>query len=291
MLDAVYPPDPASVMRVVAQALEEDRAFFDVTTRALVPPEQQGHGSFLFKSGGVVCGMEVIEAVFGYMSPEVQLDVFAPDGSVLEPGQLAAEVRGPLASILSGERVALNLLQRMSGIATLARRMVIAAAEGGPGQVVDTRKTTPGLRDIERYAVRVGGAKNHRNTLEDGVLIKDNHIAAGLRRGVSIPELIAEARRGAPHTLRIEIEVTDAAGALLAMNGGADVILLDNMSPEEMRQIVESCDDEDVLFEASGGITVDSVRAVAATGVHLISSGSLTHSAPALDISLEIEAV
>ncbi len=291
MLDAVYPPDPSSVMRIVAQALEEDRAFFDVTTRALVPPDQQGEGTFLFKSGGVVCGMEVVETVFGYMSPEIELDVLAPDGSVLEAGQIAAEVHGPLAAILSGERIALNLLQRMSGIATLTRRMVLAAAEKGAAQVLDTRKTTPGLRDIERYAVRVGGAKNHRNTLEDGVLIKDNHIAAGLKRGLTIPELIAEARRGVSHTLRVEIEVTDAAGALLAITGGANIVLLDNMSPAEMRQIVDSCDDAGVLFEASGGITEASIRAVAATGVHLISSGSLTHSAPALDISLEIEAV
>ena len=182
-------------------------------------------------------------------------------------------------------------IERDAGIATLTRRMVLAAAEGGAAQVVDTRKTTPGLRDIERYAVRVGGAKNHRNTLEDGVLIKDNHIAAGLKRGLTIPELIAEARRGVSHTLRVEIEVTDAAGALLAITGGADIVLLDNMSPAEMRQIVDSCDDAGVLFEASGGITEASIRAVAATGVHLISSGSLTHSAPALDISLEIEAV
>lgn len=289
MLDAISPPDPSEVARVVEQALAEDRAYHDVTTRALVPPEQRGHGSFLFKAGGVVCGMEVVRATFARMSPEIALEVLAADGSVLEPGQIAAEVDGPLAAILSGERVALNLLQRMSGIATLAHRFVQRAAEGGPAQVTDTRKTTPGLRELERYAVRVGGAKNHRNTLEDGVLIKDNHIAVALRRGVAIPELVQQARMGASHLLRVEIEVTDAAMALLAIAGGADVILLDNMTPAEMREIVTSAPDG-IIFEASGGVTLDTVREVAATGVHLVSAGALTHSAPALDISLEIEA-
>lgn len=289
MLDAISPPDPSEVARVVEQALAEDRAYHDVTTRALVPPEQRGHGSFLFKSGGVVCGMEVVRETFARMSPDIALEVLAADGSVLEPGQIAAEVDGPLAAILSSERVALNLLQRMSGIATLTHRMVQRAAEGGPAQIVDTRKTTPGLRDLERYAVRVGGAKNHRNTLEDGILIKDNHIAAALRRGVPVPELVELARQGASHLLKVEIEVDDAATALLAIAGGADVILLDNMTPAQMREIVLATPDG-IIFEASGGITLDTVREVAATGVHLISSGSLTHSAPALDISLDIEA-
>jgi nicotinate-nucleotide pyrophosphorylase (carboxylating) len=289
MLDAISPPDPSEVARIVEQALAEDRAYHDVTTRALVPPDQRGHGSFLFKQGGVVCGMDVVRATFERFSSDIDLEVHAADGSVLEPGQIAAEMDGPLAAILSSERVALNLLQRMSGIATLTRRMVQRAAEGGPAQIVDTRKTTPGLRELERYAVRVGGAKNHRNTLEDGILIKDNHIAAALKRGVPVPDLVAQARMHASHLLKVEIEVDDAATALLAIAGGADVILLDNMTPQQMREIVAAAPDG-IIFEASGGITLDTVREVAATGVHLISSGSLTHSAPALDISLEIEA-
>jgi len=289
MIDAIFPPDPEEVARIVTQALAEDRAFHDVTTRALVPDDQQGKGAFLFKQGGVVCGMEIVETVFGFASEEIELDILAPDGSVLEPGQIAAEVSGPLAAILSSERVALNLLQRMSGIASMSRRMVMRAAEGGSAQVVDTRKTTPGLRELERYAVRVGGAKNHRNTLEDGVLIKDNHIAAAMKRGLTIAEIVADARMASSHLLKVEIEVTDAAMALLAMEAGADVILLDNMTPEQMRAVVADAPDG-ILFEASGGVTEQSIREVAATGVHLVSVGALTHSAPALDISLEIEA-
>jgi nicotinate-nucleotide pyrophosphorylase (carboxylating) len=291
MREFITVPDPDEVQRIIAQALEEDRAFHDVTTRALVPPDQEGEGSFLFKAGGVVCGMDIAKQVFEYVSEDIVVEVLAADGSVLEPGQVAGEISGPLAPILSGERVALNLLQRMSGIATMTRRFVHLAAEGGRAQITDTRKTTPGLRELERYAVRVGGAKNHRNTLEDGVLIKDNHIAAALRRGVAMPELVGQARRGASHLLRVEVEVTDATMALLAVAAGADVILLDNMSPAEMRQVVESIDGEGIVFEASGGVNLDTVREVASTGVHIISVGALTHSAPALDISLEIEAV
>jgi nicotinate-nucleotide pyrophosphorylase (carboxylating) len=289
MLDAIFPPDPEEVARIVTQALAEDRAFHDVTTRALVPDDQQGKGAFLFKQAGVVCGMDIVETVFSFASDEIELDILAPDGSVLEPGQVAAEVSGPLAAILSSERVALNLLQRMSGIASMSRRMVMLAAEGGPAQVVDTRKTTPGLRELERYAVRVGGAKNHRNTLEDGVLIKDNHIAAAMKRGLSIAEIVAAARMASSHLLKVEIEVTDAAMALLAMDARADVILLDNMTPAEMQRVVADAPDG-ILFEASGGVNEQTIREVAATGVHLVSVGALTHSAPALDISLEIEA-
>jgi nicotinate-nucleotide pyrophosphorylase (carboxylating) len=179
----------------------------------------------------------------------------------------------------------------MSGVATMAHRFVRAAAEGGPAQVLDTRKTTPGLRALERYAVRVGGARNHRNTLEDGVLIKDNHIQAAMKRGLSIPDLVSEVRQHAAHTLRIEIEVTDAQMAQLAIEADADIILLDNMSPAEMREVIEAAPDDGLLFEASGGVNLDTIREIAATGVHLISVGALTHSAPALDISLELEAL
>ena len=191
--------------------------------------------------------------------------------------------------MLSGERVALNLLQRMSGSATMAHRYVHEAARGGVVRVVDTRKTTPGLRELERYAVRVGGAKNHRNTLEDGILIKDNHIAAALKRGLTFEEVVRQARMANSHLLKVEIEVTDPAMALLAITAGADVILLDNMSVEQMRQVVADAPDG-ILFEASGGVNYDTIREVAATGVHLVSAGALTHSAPALDISLEIAA-
>lgn len=284
------PPSPDIVHEIVARALEEDRAHHDVTSRALVPPGQRGHGRFYMKAAGVVCGLDAVEIAFKLMSADLELTVLAGDGSHVEPGMTIAEVDGPLRAMLGAERVALNILQRLSGTATLTHRMVRAAAEGGPARVIDTRKTTPGLRELERYAVRVGGGHNHRNTLEDGILIKDNHIAAGSLRGLGIGELIAEARSRAPHTLRVEIEVTDAAGALLAIAANADVILLDNMTVEEMRGVVDAAP-EGVLFEASGGVNLASITAIASTGVDLISVGALTHSAPSLDISLEIDPV
>jgi nicotinate-nucleotide pyrophosphorylase (carboxylating) len=288
--DDFRPPASETVREIVARALEEDRAHHDVTSRALIPPGQSGQGRFLMKAPGVVCGLDAVEMAFKAMSEDLELDVLAGDGSVVEPGIVIAEVYGPLRAMLGAERVALNLLQRLSGTATLTRRFVRAAAEaGGRARIIDTRKTTPGLRELERYAVRVGGGYNHRNTLEDGILIKDNHIAAGALRGLGIPELIEEARSRSPHTLRVEIEVTDAAGALLAIAANADVIMLDNMSVEEMRGVVEAAP-EGILFEASGGVHLETVGAIAATGVDLISVGALTHSAPSLDISLEIEA-
>jgi nicotinate-nucleotide pyrophosphorylase (carboxylating) len=288
VVDVIAPPDPEALRRVVRAALAEDRVHHDVTTRATVPPDQQGQGAFFVKQSGVLCGLEVVRETFAQLSPNLALEVLAPDGSSVDGGHVVAEVTGPLAPMLSGERVALNLLQRLSGVATLTRAFVERAAEGGPAQITDTRKTTPGLRDLERYAVRVGGARNHRDTLADGVLIKDNHLAAAAQRGVSIEELVAATRRSAPHTQRVELEVPDAATALLALAAGVDVILLDNMAPAEMARVVEAVADG-VLLEASGGVTLETVRDVAATGVQLISVGALTHSAPALDISLEIE--
>lgn len=291
MRSEVSPPDPHEIRRVVRQALAEDNVAYDVTTAALVLGPQRGRGAFLYKASGVVCGFDVVRSVFQELSADLRLDVLMPDGTAVEAGDIAAEISGPLAPMLSGERVALNLLQRMSGVATMTRRFVQLAAEGGRAHILDTRKTTPGLRALERYAVRIGGGRNHRNTLQDGVLIKDNHIQAAFRRGLSIAQLVAEARAHAPHTLRIEIEVTDAEMARLAIEADADVILLDNMSPAAMREVIEGAPDDGLLFEASGGVNLDTVRDIAATGVHLISVGALTHSAPALDISLELEAV
>jgi len=282
------PPERSLIDAIVRQALDEDRASYDVTSRAVIPPEQPGRGVFLAKAAGVICGLEAVESAFEWMSDDLELEVLAGDGSHVEPGTVFAQVHGPLRPMLGAERVALNLLQRMSGIATLTRSFVRAAAEGGTARIVDTRKTTPGLRDLERYAVRVGGGHNHRNTLEDGILLKDNHIAAAAMRGLGIAELIEEARSRSPHTLRVEIEVEDAAGALLAIAANADVIMLDNMTVDEMRGVVEAAP-EGIVFEASGGVNLETVRAIASTGVDLISVGALTHSAPALDISLDIE--
>jgi len=286
-VEALRPPDPETIRSAVAAALAEDRAFYDVTTRTTVPPEQQGSGVFLFKQSGVLCGIEVAREAFRQLSPDIVVEAAYPDGASVEVGTAVARIRGSLAAMLSAERVALNFLQRMSGVASEARRYVEEAARGGSARVVDTRKTTPGLRALERYAVRCGGAQNHRDNLQDGVLIKDNHIAAAAARGVDLATVVRLARDGAAHTLRIEIEVDTAEQAAAAIAAGADVVLLDNMDPETMRSIVEAAP-PGVSFEASGGVGLDTIRAIAATGVHLISVGALTHSAPALDISLDL---
>ncbi len=285
---AVRPYDPASLCSAIARALEEDRARRDVTTQAVVPAGQRGRAVLRAREAGVLCGLAAAREAFAQLSDELVLVPLVDEGASVEAGEALAEVSGPLAPLLQAERVALNFVQRLSGIATVTRRFVERAAAGGPARVVDTRKTTPGLRDLERYAVRVGGAFNHRNTLEDGVLIKDNHLRAGEARGVSVAELIREARRAVPHTLRVEVEVTDEEGARAAVAAGADVILLDNMNPRAMGEVIERTGDGRVLFEASGGITLENVREVAASGVHLISSGALTHSAPALDVALDV---
>ena len=273
--------------RVVRAALEEDGAFQDVTTLSTVPPDQRGRGVFIAKDTGILAGLPLVGAAFEGVDAGIELRPKLRDGAPLEYGSVIAEVEGPLAPILSGERVALNMLQRLSGTATLTRRLVDAVS-GLNSRVVDTRKTTPGLRALERYAVRVGGGHNHRFNLADGVLIKDNHLAAGRARGLSIGEVIRAARKGAPHTMRIEVEVESFDEAREAVEAGADIILLDNMDPPEMARCVEMIAGR-ALTEASGGVTIDNVRAIAESGVDIISSGSLTHSARALDISLEIE--
>jgi nicotinate-nucleotide pyrophosphorylase (carboxylating) len=279
--------DMELVRRIVRAALEEDGAFQDVTTLSTVPPDQRGRGVLLSKDSGVLAGMPVVGAAFDLVDPAVDLKPSLQDGAPLEHGSIIARVEGPLASILSAERIGLNFLQRLSGTATLTRRLVDAVA-GLPTRVVDTRKTTPGLRALERYAVRVGGGHNHRFNLADGVLIKDNHIAAGRSRGLELAEVIGLARGGAPHTLRVEVEVTSYEMAQDAVEAGADVVLLDNMDPSEMARCVRMIAGR-ALTEASGGITVDNARSIAESGVDIISSGALTHSARALDISLDVE--
>ena len=282
------PPDAATLRDAVARALAEDRVSQDVTTQATVPPEQSGRGALLIKQDGVLCGLGAVREVFRQLGDGVAIETQADDGDAVSYGQIAATLAGPLAPLLSGERVALNFLQRLSGIATLTRAFVERAAEGGAARITDTRKTTPGLRALERYAVRTGGGHNHRDTLADGVLIKDNHLAAAAARGVTLPQLLREARERAPHTQRIEVEAPDAGTALLAIEAGADIVMLDNMPVEAMREAVEAAGGR-ALLEASGGVSLDTVREIAATGVDLISVGALTHSAPALDISLEVE--
>ena len=278
--------ESAEVREIIRRALAEDGVFNDITTSALVPPEQSGDGVLLVKEDGVIAGLPVAAAVFAEVDAGIALTPCVQEGARVAAGTQIARLRGRYASLLRGERVALNLLQRLSGIATMAARAAEAVA-GLPVRIVDTRKTTPGLRPLEKYAVRVGGAHNHRYNLADGVLIKDNHLAALRAQANGIAEAVARARAAVPHTIRIELEVTNLAEVEEALAAGADIILLDNMSPEQMRAAVERCRGR-ALTEASGGITLATIREVAETGVDLISLGALTHSAKALDISLEL---
>jgi len=280
--------DATVVNRIVAAALEEDGARDDITTRALVPPGQQGRGIIVAKAEGVVCGLPVAAAAFAALDGSIAFEPLVADGAAVAPGDALARVSGPLAPILSAERVALNLLQRLSGIATATRRMAAAAA-GLPVRILDTRKTAPGLRALERYAVRCGGGHNHRFNLSDAVLIKDNHLAACHARGLSIAQVLEQARRGAPAGMTIEIEVTTVDEAREALDAGATALLLDNMPLDEMRRAAELARGR-AQVEASGGVRLDTVRAIAETGVDAISVGALTHSAQALDMSLELTA-
>jgi nicotinate-nucleotide pyrophosphorylase (carboxylating) len=225
--------------------------------------------------------------VFHRVDPSLQFELLIPEGSRVQPGDVIAKVEGRVASILKAERVALNFLQRLSGIASETRRYV-EAIKGLKARIMDTRKTTPGLRFLEKYAVRVGGGYNHRLHLGNGVIIKDNHLAALRGQGMSLKEVVAQAKQKASPNLRVEVEVETAEEAQQAADAGADVVMLDNMSLKEMRQAVELVRGR-ALLEASGGITLDNVRQVAETGVDFVSVGALTHSLKALDISLELE--
>ena len=275
------------IEELVDHALAEDWAWGDVTTQALIPAEAEGQASFIAKSAGVVAGIEVVHLVFARVDPSLKFRELLHDGDKLQRGTEIAVIEGKVGSILRGERVALNFLQRLSGIATETSRYV-EAVRGTKARIVDTRKTTPGLRFLEKYAVKAGGGQNHRVHLGDGILIKDNHLAALRARGLDIRAAIDLAKKNAPHTLKIEVEVTTVEEANEAVAAGADIVMLDNMSVEEMRRAVKSMGGR-VLVEASGGVNLDNVRSVAETGVDLISVGALTHSVKALDISLELE--
>lgn len=287
MLDPVRLLDPRALDDVIVRALEEDAAWRDITTASLVPPDQGGRGVFLCKGHGIVAGLPVVEAVFARTDPAFTVRRLRDEGAEARPGDEIAVVEGPLAPMLSAERVALNFLQRLSGIATLTRQYVDRVA-GLPVRIADTRKTTPGLRLLERYAVRVGGGHNHRFHLADAVLIKDNHLVAARARGLSITEIVRRVRLSIPHTMRLEIEVVSEDDAMEAIRAGADVVLLDNMDVEAMRRVAAERHPHTVI-EASGGVTLENVRAIAEAGVDVISVGALTHSARALDISLEVD--
>lgn len=268
------------------RALAEDVAWGDVTTQALLPDTVAASGQIVAREPGVVAGLPVARETFSLVDERLRFTPVLTDGTDILPGAVIATVDGPAAGLLTAERVALNYLQRLSGIATLTRRYVQAIA-GTKARLVDTRKTTPGLRSLEKYAVRCGGAANHRYGLSDGVLIKDNHIAILARQGIALRDVVGRARARAAHSLRIEVEVDDIDQIEEALAGGADVILLDNMPPATLTLAVRRIAGR-ALTEASGGITLENVRACAEAGVDLISVGALTHSVRALDLGLDI---
>ncbi len=275
------------VRRLVADTLEEDSAWDDVTTRATIPPEWQGRGDIVAKATGILAGIEVAALAFELRDPSIHFHAVLADGAPLGPGTVAARVEGPVAGILAAERTALNFLQRLSGIATETSRYVQAVA-GSRARIVDTRKTTPGLRTLEKYAVRVGGGHNHRTHLGDGILVKDNHLAALAKAGTNMVDGLRHIRSRLPHTLKVEVEVTNLEQLNAALEAGADAVLLDNMGTDLMREAVRRVAGRAVV-EASGGIRLTNVKAVAETGVDIISVGALTHSVAALDLSLELE--
>ncbi len=285
-----FPLSAARLRALAEAALAEDRAREDVTTAALVPPGQRGRGVVIVKAPGVLAGLPVAAAVFATIDPSPDWHSDKRDGDRLSPGDRVAVIEGPLASILRAERVALNYLTHLCGVATAADA-VVQALQGTRCRLRDTRKTTPGLRALEKYAVRAGGGANHRLDLADGVLIKDNHLAALRARGMGIGDAVRLAREANP-SLRIEIEVTTVDEARQALDAGAGELLLDNMPLDAMREVVALAASRDPrpALEASGGITLDNARQVADTGVDFISMGAITHSAKALDMSLEAEA-
>lgn len=281
--------DSGEILADIGEFLREDIGRGDVTTRSTVPSDVRGLGKFLAKEDLVVCGLEVAEAVFAHLDPEnPELENTFEDGDEVKAGTVFATLKGYADVLLTGERVALNLMQRMSGVATLTRQYV-KAIEGTTAQIIDTRKTTPGLRMLEKYAVTVGGGKNHRLGLDDGVLIKDNHIA--LAGGIT--EAVTMAKKKVGHLHKIEVEISNWAQLREAIESGADIILLDNQTPEEAAKLVELSRqlNPNVLLEASGGMDLDRVRSFAEAGVDLISVGRLTHSARAVDISFKIQTV
>jgi nicotinate-nucleotide pyrophosphorylase (carboxylating) len=280
-------PTEKEIDAAIGIALAEDLACGDITSEALIPPGLTGKAAILAKEKGVLAGIGVAARVFKLIDPSVKVNILIKDGSPLKSGDIIANLSGSVISLLKAERTALNFLQRMSGVASMAA-LYAAAIKGLNAKVYDTRKTTPGLRVLEKYAVRMGGGTNHRRDLGDAVLIKDNHIAALRMTGLNLAQIITKAREKAPEGKIIEVEVTSVEEAAEALKSGPDIIMLDNMSVPEMKRAVEMVKGRTKL-EASGNITLKNLREVALTGVDIISIGALTHSYSALDISLEMD--
>lgn len=273
--------------RIIRDALEEDLGSGDVTTSSVISNSQKARGVALAKKAGVLAGVGVASKVFRMTDPSCSIKIHKDDGSPVRNTDTIMTVEGFAAPMLMAERVALNFLQRLSGIATETSRY-FDTTRGLKVRIVDTRKTTPGLRMLEKYAVRVGGGFNHRFGLYDGILLKDNHLALLRGQGTVLKDALMAIRAKVPHIMRVEVEASDLIGVREALEAGADAILLDNMKPEEIETAVRLVDRHAIL-EASGGITLDNVRRIAQTGVDVISIGAITHSAPSLDISFEIE--
>jgi len=278
--------DLREIERIVGAALDEDAPWGDLTSETLIPAAATATAELVAREPGVLSGIEVFSAAFRLVDPRIEVERLGDDGEHFTAGEVLARVQGPARGILTAERVALNLVQRMSGVATLTARYVAAIA-GSRARIVDTRKTTPGLRSLERQAVRDGGGRNHRRSLSDAIMAKDNHLAVLTAGGQDLAVALRAARERMPHTAHLEVEVDrlDQIDAVLA--GGADTIMLDNFGLDELRAGVARIAGGAVV-EASGGVSVDTVAAIAATGVDVISVGALTHSARALDLGLDV---
>lgn len=270
------------VDELIKSALLEDINYLDTTTDYLIPEDQEGSAQFLAKADGILCGLEVALRVFQILQPDFKYEVFKNDGDEIKKGEVFAKVYGKTRTILKGERTALNLIQHMSGIAT-ATNEAVKLTEGTNASIADTRKTLPGLRPIQKYAVTVGGGKNHRYNLSDAAMLKDNHVDAG----GGIANAVKALKKRLGHMTKIELEVRNLDELNQALEAKVDVIMLDNMSCEMMKEAVEITNGR-ALLEASGGITKETLRNVALTGVDIISIGALTHSVQAFDISLKI---
>ena len=269
--------------KIIELALEEDIGSGDITTLSTIPENTTAHGKFIAKQDTVICGIDVAKTVFRKIDETVIFNAFFKDGDIVKVGDVIAEVDGNARSMLTAERCALNIMQRLSGVAQRTAECV-EMVKGTKAKIADTRKTTPGMRALEKYAVRIGGGTNHRYNLADGVLIKDNHIAAA----GGITAAINNARKLIPHTLKIEVEVESFEQLREALEAGADIIMLDNMSNEDMAECVKICADR-ALLEASGNMDRRNLYEVAKTGVDIISIGALTHTIKAADISLKFK--
>lgn len=261
----------------------EDIGDMDLTSESIFPKDQQGKASYIVKTTGVIAGLDLIEEAYKLLDSSIEVHLFVQEGDEVESGDKLAEVQGPVASILTGERVILNLLQRMSGIASMTKK-AIQTLQDATIDVCDTRKTTPGLRMLEKYAVTIGGGKNHRKGLYDGVMIKDNHISFS----GSITKAVEIARSQLGHMVNIEVETESLDQVKEAVQAGADIIMFDNRSPEEIKQFIEHVPSQ-IVTEASGGITLETINSFSGTGIDYISLGFLTHSVKALDISVIVE--